>query len=149
MNALTLMAIAIAGLIPGVAVAQDSLRLGDVQVVQSPAPARYQPDSTDYDLADRGKTFDIDCLVAPDGRMHDCQALPNNMYDQNFVRIGVDNARGFVVATRARDGTPTAGRTLSLTCKFSRTDGSDGDVAAKDADDAGTGRTDVAANDQR
>ncbi len=150
MNALTIAAMfAVAGLIPGIAQAQDPLRLGDVQVMQSPEPARYQPDSTDYDLADRGKTFDIDCLVAADGRMHDCQALPNNMFDQNFVKIGVDNARDFVVGMRARDGSPTAGRVLSLTCKFSRTDEGDGGAAVESANDHDEGRTDVASNDQR
>ena len=139
-------AVAIAGLIPGIALAQSSvasntLSLNDVKVVQEPQPARYQPDATDYDLADRGKTFDIVCTVGGDGHMHDCTAAPNSMFDQNFVRIGVDNARDFVVGAQARDGSPTAGRTLSLTCRFNR---ADGDVA----DGKTLTRTDVAVNDQ-
>jgi len=124
-------ALAAAGLTPGIVHAQDVLRLGDVHIMQEPLPAHYQPDSTDYDLADRGKTFDIMCTVGGDGHMRDCVAQPNNMFDQNFVRIGVDNARGFVVGARARDGSSTTGRTLSLTCKFSRTDG-DGAQASAD-----------------
>ena len=154
MNAMKIAAaIAIAGLIPGIALAQNTfpqnslrpnpLYLNDVNVVQQPQPARYQPDATDYDLADRGKTFDIVCTVGGDGHMHDCTAEPNSMFDQNFVRIGVDNARDFVVGARARDGSSTAGRTLSLTCQFNRTDG--GDLAS----DKGLTRTDVAVNDQR
>jgi len=152
MNAMKIAAaVAIAGLIPGIALAQNTfsqnslrpnpLYLNDVNVVQQPQPARYQPDATDYDLADRGKTFDIVCTVGGDGHMHDCTAEPNSMFDQNFVRIGVDNARDFVVGAQARDGSPTAGRTLSLTCQFNRTDG---DVA----NDKGLTRTDVAVNDQ-
>ena len=161
MNAMKIAAaVAIAGLIPGIALAQNTfsqnslrpnpLYLNDVNVVQQPQPARYQPDATDYDLADRGKTFDIVCTVGGDGHMHDCTAEPNSMFDQNFVRIGVDNARDFVVGAQARDfvvgaqardGSPTAGRTLSLTCQFNR---ADGEVAAV----KGFSRTDVAVNDQ-
>jgi len=151
MNAMKIAAaVAIVGLIPGVVPAQNvqpqnafpqnALLLNDVNVVQQPQPARYQP-ATDYDLADRGKTFAIDCMVGSDGHVHDCTAEPNSMVDQNFVRIGVDNARAFIVGARARDGSPTAGRTLSLTCQFNRTDG---DVA----NDKGLTRTDVAVNDQ-
>jgi len=133
MNAIRTVAVmAVAGLVPGIGHAQDALKLGDVHIMQEPSPAHYQPDSTDYDLADRGKTFDIMCTVGVDGHMRDCVAQPNNMFDQNFVRIGVDNARGFVVGARARDGSPTIGRTLSLTCKFNRTDG-DGAQASADA----------------
>ncbi len=139
-------AVALAGLIPGIALAQNtfsqnSLRLDDVNIVQQPQPAHYQPDATDYDLADRGKTFDIVCTVGGDGYMHDCTAQPNSLFDQNFVRIGVDNARDFVVGAQARDGSPTAGRTLALTCQFNR---ADSDVAA----DKGLSRTDVAVNDR-
>ena len=71
------------------------------------------------------------------------------MVDQNFVKIGVDNARDFVVATRARDGSPTAGRVLSLTCQFKRTDDSGDAAAGGKAEDAGASGTDVAANNQR
>ncbi len=147
MNAMKFaVAVAIAGLIPGIALAQsafaqNSLRLNDVNVVQQPQPARYQPDATDYDLADRGKTFDIVCTVGGDGHMHDCTAEPNSMFDQNFVRIGVDNARDFVVGAQARDGSPTAGRTLALTCQFNRAD-------SVVANDKALTRTDVAVNDQ-
>ena len=139
-------AVAVAGLMPAAAFAQDALRLGDVNVMQTPKPAQYQPDSTDYDLADRGKTFDIACTVGDDGKMRDCAAQPNNMYDQNFVKIGVDNASGFVVGARARDGSLTAGRRLSLTCKFNRM----GQDDAEAADDApivhDRSRTDLASN---
>ena len=153
MNALNLAAaLFAAALIPGGALAQDSLRLGDVDVVQHPHPAHYRPDSTDYDLADRGKTFDILCTVNTDGRMQDCTAQPNNLADQNFVRIGVDNARYFVIARAAHDGSATAGRVLSLTCRFDPADG-DGTVerslaedgAAQAVADDGHARTDVAA----
>ena len=148
MRALTIAAaLGIAGLIPGAAFAQDELRLGDVNIVQEPEPAHYQPDSTDYDLADRGKTFDIVCTVGNEGKMSDCVAKPNNLYDQNFVKIGVDNARNFVVGVRARDGSSTAGRTLSLTCKFDRANGEDPSATAAPADDKT--RTDIASNDVR
>ncbi len=152
MNALKIAAaLSVAVLMPGTVFAQDALRLKDVNVVQQPEPARYQPDSTDYDLADKGKTFDIDCTVGPDGKMRDCEAQPNDMLDQNFVKIGVDNARGFVVDRAARDGSSTAGRTLSLTCQFSRADKA-GDEAAADDDRRAQAasqedRTDVASND--
>ena len=147
MNAMKFaVAVAIAGLVPGIALAQNtlsqnSLRLNDVNIVQQPQPAHYQPDATDYDLADRGKTFDIVCTVGGDGHMHDCTAEPNSMFDQNFVRIGVDNARDFVVGAQARDGSPTAGRTLALTCQFNRAD-------SHVASDKGLSRTDVAVNDR-
>jgi hypothetical protein len=147
MNAMKIAAaVAIAGLIPGIALAQNalsqnSLRLTDVNVVQQPQPAHYQPDATDYDLADRGKTFDIVCTVGNDGHMADCTAEPNGMFDQNFVRIGVDNARGFVIGAQARDGTSTAGRRLSLTCKFHRAD-------ADGAGDKDLDGTTVAVNDR-
>lgn len=147
MNAMKMAAVvAVAGLVPGVALAQDALRLGDVNIMQTPKPAQYQPDSTDYDLADRGKTFDIACTVGTDGRMQDCKAQPNNLYDQNFVKIGVDNAGGFVVGARARDGSPTAGRRLSLTCKFNRM-GNDGEASTDGAPPPhDPARTDLASN---
>ncbi len=138
--------VAVAGLMPGVALAQDALKLGDVNVMQMPKPAQYQPDSTDYDLADRGKTFDIVCTVGNDGKMSDCAAQPNNLYDQNFVKIGVDNANGFVVGTRARDGSSTAGRKLSLTCKFNRMGGDDTEATADVPPPHDHGRTDLAVN---
>ncbi len=138
--------VAVAGLMPGVALAQDALKLGDVNVMQMPKPAQYQPDSTDYDLADRGKTFDIVCTVGNDGKMSDCAAQPNNLYDQNFVKIGVDNANGFVVGTRARDGSSTVGRKLSLTCKFNRMGGDDTEASADVPPPPDRGRTDLAVN---
>ena len=145
MNAIKIAAmIAGAGLLPGAAWAQEALRLGDVNVVQMPKPAQYQPDSTDYDLADRGKTFDIVCTVGDDGKVSDCAAQPNNLYDQNFVKIGVDNANGFVVGTRARDGSSTVGRKLNLTCKFNRMGGDEEEAAADAPHDHG--RTDLAVN---
>lgn len=137
-------AVAVAGLMPGVVLAQDALKLGDVNVMQTPKPAQYQPDSTDYDLADRGKTFDIACTVGDDGKMRDCAAEPNNMYDQNFVKIGVDNASGFVVGARARDGSSTAGRRLNLTCKFNRMGQDDAEAVADAPHDHS--RTDLAVN---
>ena len=147
MNAMKIAAvIAVAGLLPGAAWAQDALRLGDVNVTQMPKPAQYQPDSTDYDLADRGKTFDISCVVGADGKMSDCVAEPNNMYDQNFVKIGVDNARDFVVGTRARDGSSTAGRRLTVTCKFNRMGGDETQAAADVPPPHDASRTDLASN---
>ncbi len=147
MNAIRMAAaLAVTGLWPGIGHAQDALKLGDVNVMQSPSPAHYQPDSTDYDLADRGKTFDIMCTVGSDGRMQNCIAQPNNMFDQNFVRIGVDNARGFVVGARAHDGSPTVGRTLSLTCKFSRTDGDAAPAPATEVSARAGSSSDVAQN---
>ena len=153
MNALNIAAVfVVAALIPGAALAQDALQLRDVRVVQQPRPAHYQPDSTDYDLADRGKTSAILCTVNTDGRMQDCTAQPNNLADQNFVRIGVDNARDFVVGPEARDGSPTTGRILSLTCRFDRA-GGDAAVEQSSSDDGAPAtqddgeRTDVAVND--
>jgi len=137
MNAIRIAAaMTVLGVGPGIGHAEDALKLGDVNIMQQPSPAHYQPDSTDYDLADRGKTFDIMCTVGGDGRMQNCVAQPNNMFDQNFVRIGVDNARGFVVGARAHDGSSTIGRTLSLTCKFNRTDGDGAQASAGAPHDA-------------
>ena len=73
MNAMKIAAaVAIAGVIPGIALAQNvqglsaqpqnTMYLNDVSVVQQPQPVRYQPDATDYDLADRGKTFDLSLI---------------------------------------------------------------------------------------
>jgi hypothetical protein len=146
MNALKIAAILSAGtLVPGAAFAQSVLRLGDVDVVQTPQQAHYRPENTDYDLADQGKTFNILCTVAVDGRMQDCTAQPNGMADQNFVRIGTDNARYFVIARHARDGTPTAGRILSLTCKFDRAGDGVADAAPEQGDRGAS--SDVAVND--
>jgi len=147
MRALKIALMLLAGLLfPGAAFAQTVLRLGDVDVVQTPQQAHYRPENTDYDLADQGKTFNILCTVAVDGRMQDCTAQPNSMADQNFVHIGTDNARYFVIARHARDGSPTAGRILSLTCKFDRTGDGIGDAAPEQGDDAAS--SDVAVNDQ-
>jgi hypothetical protein len=139
MNAMKIAAMIVGtGLLPGAALAQDALSLGDVNVMQMPKPAQYQPDSTDYDLADRGKTFDIVCTVGGDGKVSDCAAGPNNLYDQNFVKIGV--------GTRARDGSSTAGRKLNLTCKFNRMGGDEPVAAADVPPPHDRGRTDLASN---
>lgn len=134
-------------LMPGAAFAQDVLRLGDVSVVQTPQQAHYRPENTDYDLADQGKTFNILCTVAGDGHMQDCTAQPNGMADQNFVRIGTDNARYFVIARTARDGSPTVGRLLSLTCKFDRSEGGVARDAAVEQSDDGSAATDTQSTD--
>ncbi len=157
MNALKIAAALSAGmLLPACAFAQEALSLGDVHVVQQPKPAHYQPDSTDYDLADRGKRFEILCTVAGDGRMQDCTAQPNTLADQNFVRIGTENAKDFVIGAQARDGSPTMGRTLSLTCQFHPMDDGIHDAAVEQSstDDSSSPppadtpkRTDVAVND--
>lgn len=147
MNALKITAILFVGAsIPGAASAQTVLRLGDVDVIQQPRQAHYRPENTDYDLADQGKTFNVLCTVAVDGHMQDCTAQPNSMADQNFVHIGTDNARYFVIARHARDGSPTAGRILSLTCKFDRAGVEGvGDAAVEQSDNAAN--ADVAVND--
>ncbi|MGZ3298145.1 MAG: hypothetical protein ACXU8U_05830 [Asticcacaulis sp.] len=131
MNRSIIIAGLLAGMIPCGAFAQTaggqddsdraSLRLSDVDIVYQPEPASYRPENTDYDLADQGKRFDIECVIAANGHVRDCQAMQNNLADQNFVRVALDSVKGFIVGPVAHDGLPTAGRTLVITSEFHRT----------------------------
>ena len=106
----------------GAARAQVPLAINDITIVSQPQPANYQPQGSDLDLADAGKSFDIGCVVGGDGKLQACQAGANTIYDQNFIRIAIANVSQWVVAPRTVDGQLTAGRTLVVTCQFHRTD---------------------------
>ncbi len=119
---------------PCATLAQDAVHLADAQVVYQPQPTSYQPDASDLDLADQGKAFDVSCTVGDDGHMQDCKAEPNDMADQNFVRIAVSDVQQFVVGPQTRDGEATAGRQFTVTCAFHRLDGvAPTEVASNDA----------------
>ncbi len=100
-----------------------TVRLGDVEGVQPPPPSVYQPEGTTADLMDNGKRFDIACRIDDSGEMDECEAAPNDMADKNFVAIALNDVSQTVVGPVADDGTPTAGRTLVVTCHFKRADG--------------------------
>lgn len=102
--------------------APQTLGLNDVELIRRPPPSRYQPEGTTLDLHDQGKSFDVSCMVADDGRMRDCAADENDMVDQNFVDIAVADISQIVVGPEAVDGTPTAGKRLLVTCAFRRLD---------------------------
>ena len=107
-------------ILPGAAMAQDALRMSDVTITYLPTPRSYQPDGTNYDLADQGKSFDVTCVIAQNGHMQDCSANNNNMVDQNFVSRALDNVGQWVVNPQGRDGQPTVGKTFVVTCQFTR-----------------------------
>ncbi len=116
--------LALCGLgVPGAVFAQDSvLRMNDVTINYQPKPASYQPDGTNYDLADQGKSFNIACVIGADGHPGGCRADNNNMVDQNFVSRALGNVSQWVIDPTARDGSATTGQTLVITCQFTRTD---------------------------
>lgn len=114
------------------ALASEPVYLGDIKVVHQPPPSGYQPEGTNFDLEDQGKTFDISCTIAADGRLTACEAAENNLYDQNFVDIATANISQWIVAPQTVTGEPSAGRSLIVTVQFNRADRTD--VAA--ADDA-------------
>ena len=111
--------------VPAATMAQDAmpqqvLRMSDVTISYLPTPRSYQPDGTNYDLADQGKSFDVTCVINGQGHMQNCSAANNNMVDQNFVSRALDNVGQWVVDARALDGEPTAGKTFTVTCQFTR-----------------------------
>lgn len=126
---------AVALMLPAGAMAQTVLRMGDVGVLHQPEPASYQPEGN-YDLADAGKTFDIACIVGGDGRLSGCKAMANNIVDQNFVTVALDNASGWVIQPRDHFGKSTAGRTFLLICQFKRSDDVEATPSLASADGA-------------
>ena len=109
------------------ALAAEPVYMGDVTIVHQPPPSGYQPEGTNFDLADQGKTFDVACTIATDGRLSGCAAEDNDLYDQKFVDIATANVSQWVVAPQTAQGQPSAGRTLIVTVRFNRAD-----VAAAD-----------------
>lgn len=113
-----------------------TVRLEEVEVLTPPAQSRYQPEGS-QDLQDAGKTFDVSCRIADTGNMEDCEASPNDIRDETFVEIAVNNVSQTVIGPVADDGQPTAGRTLIVTAQFHRIenlpeDVMPGDLAAVD-----------------
>ncbi|ESQ92122.1 hypothetical protein ABAC460_04345 [Asticcacaulis sp. AC460] len=104
------------------ALAAEPVYLGDVRIVHQPPPSGYQPEGTNFDLEDQGKTFDISCTIAADGRLSACEAGENDLYDQKFVDIATANVSQWVVAPQTVAGGPAAGKTLIVTVQFNRTD---------------------------
>ena len=103
---------------PGIVMAQDLVTTADVVVLYQPEPARYVPDGNDLDLSDQGKSFDVTCIITRSGRMSDCQAEDNDLADQNFVRIAVQNVSRWVVGPQTRNGDSSEGLVLVVTCQF-------------------------------
>lgn len=91
----------------------------DVNIVYQPTPQNYQPDGN-LDASDAGKSFAIDCVISDSGRLGGCYAEDNDLNDQNFVRLALENARQWVVAPQLRNGGESAGRTFRLVCRFDR-----------------------------
>lgn len=108
--------------LPGTVMAQDALHMSDVTISYLPAPRSYQPDGTNYDLADAGKSFDVACVIGADGHLGGCRADNNNMVDQNFVSRALTNVGQWVVEPKAHNGQPTAGKKFVVTCQFTRLD---------------------------
>jgi hypothetical protein len=100
----------------------DTISLSEVQVRQAPAQSRYQPEDSNLDLLDQGKSFDITCVIGTNGAMKDCEAAPNDIRDPNFVDIALKNVSQTVVGPVAEDGQPTEGRVLLVTAHFQRAD---------------------------
>ncbi len=94
----------------------------DVEILYRPDPQSYQPDGN-LDTGDGGKTFVIDCVISESGHLSGCYAEENDLNDQNFVRLALQNARKWVVGPQLRNGEPSAGRTFRLICRFDRMDG--------------------------
>ena len=118
-----MLAAALAGLgFPLAAQAAGELYMNDVNIVYQPTPASYQPQGSDYDLADAGKSFNIACIVTQGGHLGNCQAQANDLVDQNFIRIAVANVGQWMVGPKARDGGASVGRTFVVTCRYSRKD---------------------------
>lgn len=93
----------------------------DVQVLYQPDPQSYQPDGN-LDAQDAGKSFAIVCTISDSGHLSNCYAEANDLNDQNFVRVAMDNARLWVVGPMLRDGEPSAGQSFRLVCRFDRLD---------------------------
>lgn len=100
----------------------DTIELSDVQVIEGPAQSQYQPENSNLDLLDQGKSFDITCVIGKNGGMTDCEAAPNDIRDPNFVEIALNNVSQTVVGPVANDGQPTEGRVLLVTAHFERAD---------------------------
>ncbi len=92
----------------------------DIQIMYQPEPQSYQPDGN-LDAGDAGKAIAIDCVISDSGHLSGCYAEENDLNDQNFVRLALDNARQWVVGPQLRNGEPSAGRTFRLVCRFDRT----------------------------
>ena len=93
----------------------------DVQILYQPDPQNYQPDGN-LDANDAGKSFAIVCTISDSGHLGDCYAEPNDLNDQNFVRLAMDNAKRWVIGPTLRDGEPSAGQSFRLVCRFDRLD---------------------------
>ncbi len=100
----------------------DTVGLDEVEVRKAPGQSRYQPEGSDLDLMDQGKSFDITCVIGRNGAMNDCEAAPNDIRDPNFVEIALNNVSQTVVGPVAEDGQPTEGRVLLVTAHFERAD---------------------------
>lgn len=108
--------------LPAGAACAQTVSLGDVSVVYQPEPTGYQPQGSDIDLSDAGKSFDIACRIVAGGKLTSCAVQANEINDVNFLRVAVGNVSQWVLAPRTVDGRPVAGRTLIVTCQFRRTD---------------------------
>ncbi|ESQ76803.1 hypothetical protein [Asticcacaulis sp. AC402] len=123
-------AIAAAGL-AGSAVATEPAYFGDIRILHQPAPSGYQPEGTTFDLEDDGKSFDIACTIAANGRLSACEAGENELYDEKFIDIALANVSQWIVAPQTVGGQSTAGRPLIVTVRFNRSDGNEtADVVA-------------------
>lgn len=111
-----------AGSLPGAAMAQGVLHMSDVTISYLPEPRSYQPDGTNWDLADAGKSFDVSCVIGSNGHLGGCRADNNNMVDQNFVSRALSNVGQWIIAPAAHNGEPTVGKTFVVTCQFTRLD---------------------------
>lgn len=123
-------AAALAFMMTGVAAAQstahsNAVYLGEVNIVYQPQPSGYQPQGSEIDLSDQGKSFDVSCIIGAEGKLQNCQAGDNDLYDQNFVRIAVANVSQWVMSPQTVDGKSSVGRTLLVTCQFRRADRTD------------------------
>ena len=94
----------------------------DVEIIYQPEAASYRPTSN-VDNGDEGKRFSVVCAISLAGRLNTCYAEPNDINDQNFVRVAIENARKWVVGPQLRDGTPSADQAFRFVCRLDRIDG--------------------------
>lgn len=110
------------------------LGLEDVRLVYSPPPSRYQPEGT-AELADRGRSVEIACVVGPDGRMQGCSAAADRFTDPKVAELALTDVSQFIVAPTTRGGAQATGQTLRIICRFEQAEESPGGaLAALDSD---------------
>ena len=80
-------------------------------------PAYLEPVTTDQDLYDAGKSFEVVCMLSTNGRLGDCKAKAKHINDKAFVNMVVLSAQDWFFQTRTRKGRNAVGRKVSFVAK--------------------------------